>query len=492
MAGLTSTGFEVKTAVEIVNDMNEDYEAKWGSKFDVNADVIGQYSAQNASEIALTWEAIAGLYNALNPDSNSGVMQDFTSNIIGVRRLGGASASLPSVLVKGKHAATASTTNLIVSHLSEQYSPANPLTISSSDSFWWKLEVTGPTLITSLTFQSSNSVADIVVGLILTDTEEQIATKIATGFNAAQTAGGSDVFIAEAVDIGGTWFVEIRLVLENGVPEEVTETTNGSIDFIDYGTIARFTSILESPVTVPLLTELNIDLPPSDITGAFNIEAGLAGRNTETAAELRVRRNQSFSNSGGGSLDAIIGKVGDISGVTNVSGIQNVTKVVDANGLPASSFQIIVSGTATDEEIASTILASGPAGIETHGDIATIVLDSSSNPVSIEFSRTVIAYVSINVVYTLFDEGEASDLVIDEIKNALMNIAGVRSSGGVDLLPAVYEGAIMANVAGLESATVTFNVSNVIEANPVYSSGRQVINNLQIPEFDADRIQVSL
>jgi len=492
MAGLTDNGFEVKTVEEIVESMNEDYKLKFGENFDVNRDVIGQHSAQTSSELALAWEAIGGIYAMLDPDTNSGVMQDFTASLIGTNRLSGQPATLPKVLIKGTDGASASTTNLIVSYNSEQYAPSSPLIIDSNDSYWWKIAVTGSTTVTNIIFTSTNSSQDITVGLLLSDTEEEIADKVVNSFNAAQTIGLKDVFFAEKVLEGSTWTIGIRLLLEDANAEVVTETTSGPFTFEEYGTVSRMISILESAITVPLLTTLQIDLPPSNITGAFNIDAGQAGRKTETAAELRVRRKNSFSISGGGSLAAIIGRVGDVTGVTNVSGLQNVTKVTDSNGLPASSYQIIVSGTATDLDIGEAILDAGPAGIETHGDESIIITDESGNPVPVYFSRTEIAYISVKVVYTLFDEGTTSDVVVDEIKNAILLAAEKRSGGGIDLLPDVYSGTVMANVEGLESATVTFNVSDVIETNPVFTSGRQVITNLQIPEFNADRIQVTL
>ncbi len=108
------------------------------------------------------------------------------------------------------------------------------------------------------------------------------------------------------------------------------------------------------------------------------------GSDVESDANLRLRyftRMSSYANS---SLKGIIDRVLAVPEVTKVSGNENNTpNVVD--GLLPHSFIIYASG-GTEMAIAETIMDTKPAGVNTNGEIETIV-DVSGRKHPIRFSR---------------------------------------------------------------------------------------------------------
>jgi uncharacterized phage protein gp47/JayE len=98
------------------------------------------------------------------------------------------------------------------------------------------------------------------------------------------------------------------------------------------------------------------------------------------------------------SLIAIENAVDDVVDVSSVFGVENTGIVPDGEGRPSGSYEITVRG-GTDLDVATAILTSGPTGVETFGDIAVIVTDSSGRNRTINFSRP--SLVEIWVRYEL-------------------------------------------------------------------------------------------
>ena len=65
---------------------------------------------------------------------------------------------------------------------------------------------------------------------------------------------------------------------------------------------------------------------------------------------------------------------------------ENVTDVVDVNGIPAHSFEAVVLG-GLDADIRQSIFDTKPAGIRSHGGVTGTVTDSTGIAHTIQFSR---------------------------------------------------------------------------------------------------------
>lgn len=131
------------------------------------------------------------------------------------------------------------------------------------------------------------------------------------------------------------------------------------------------------------------------------------GKEIDTDAELRQRREEELRATGSATLDAIRADVLADEDVLQVSVFENVTDIVDANGLPPKTIEVVVfDGTPpvlTNTEIAQLIWDTKPAGIGTFGLESGVATDSNGTFHTIYFSRPteieiwVEIFVSINI-----------------------------------------------------------------------------------------------
>lgn len=125
-------------------------------------------------------------------------------------------------------------------------------------------------------------------------------------------------------------------------------------------------------------------------------------------------------------------------------------------GRPPKSFETIVQG-GTDEDIATTIWQTKPAGIETFGSTTTVINDSLGRPQSIKYTRPTEIYIAILLEYTKYDE----ETFPNNGENTMAQIAldyTNRLGIGVDVIPSRYFGPIYNAVNGIDSLTVSIQI----------------------------------
>lgn len=115
------------------------------------------------------------------------------------------------------------------------------------------------------------------------------------------------------------------------------------------------------------------------------------GKNIDTDAELRTRREDQLRVTGSATVDAIRADVLIDPDVLQCSVFENVANVVDANGLPPKSIEVVVFDgtppTLANSAIAQLIWDTKPAGIETFGFASGVATDSLGTFHTINFSR---------------------------------------------------------------------------------------------------------
>lgn len=149
------------------------------------------------------------------------------------------------------------------------------------------------------------------------------------------------------------------------------------------------------------------------------------GTNTETDAELRLRRIQNLAKPGTGSVDAIRADLLAVDGVSAVSVIDNVTDTVDANGLPAHSVAAVVRG-GVAADIAAALLAAAPAGVATHGTTTTVVTDAQGVDHSVKHTVAVEVPLYCEITFYAIAGEYAGD---DAVKAAILAEFGNMPSG---------------------------------------------------------------
>lgn len=131
------------------------------------------------------------------------------------------------------------------------------------------------------------------------------------------------------------------------------------------------------------------------------------GKEIDTDAELRQRREEELRATGSATLDAIRADVLAEEEVLQCSVFENTSSVVDANGLPPKSIEVVVFDGSppvlSNDEIAQLIFDTKAAGIETYGLESGTATDSLGTFHTIYFSRPtelqvwIEMFVSINI-----------------------------------------------------------------------------------------------
>lgn len=90
----------------------------------------------------------------------------------------------------------------------------------------------------------------------------------------------------------------------------------------------------------------------------------------------------------------------------------------------------------TEYEIAEAIFRKKPIGIKSYGDITVMVLDEEGNEHQIQFSKTIMKKIYINI--TLKGNEDFSDDSINEIKENLINHLNSFKAGETVYISALY------------------------------------------------------
>lgn len=161
----------------------------------------------------------------------------------------------------------------------------------------------------------------------------------------------------------------------------LADATIGVGGTIDVAMEAEETGEIEAAIGT--LTE--IKTPVYGLTSATNAAAASIGREEETDAALRIRREQSTQALGQNLVDSLYGQLLNIDGVTDALVQSNGTDAV-VDGIPAHQFLSVVLG-GLDADIASAIWANTPQGIGSFGATTVIHTDAQGFPQDVLFSR---------------------------------------------------------------------------------------------------------
>lgn len=142
------------------------------------------------------------------------------------------------------------------------------------------------------------------------------------------------------------------------------------------------------PVQAPANALTVIETPQTGVDSVTNALDADLGRDTETDAELKQRRAELLQRSGTATIEGIRRHVLDVLDVLQCTVIENATGIIDVDGRPPKCFETIVSG-GDNVKVATAILEAKAAGIETHGDLTEVILDSQGTAHDVKFSRPV-------------------------------------------------------------------------------------------------------
>lgn len=166
------------------------------------------------------------------------------------------------------------------------------------------------------------------------------------------------------------------------------------------GTIPGVMRAIETgPKPAPAGTLTQIVTPVAGWSAVTNAADHFSlGRDLESDAALRLRRDLSLRALGSASATAIRAAVAEIAGVTSVRVFENATNVTDASGIPPNSFEVVALG-GLNTSIAQTIWDRKPIGVGTFGNTSATAIDQAGSGHVVNFSRpvSVNAWVTVNV-----------------------------------------------------------------------------------------------
>lgn len=224
-----------------------------------------------------------------------------------------------------------------------------------------------------------------------------------------------------------------------------------------------------------------IETPVAGWTSVTNALDAELGRNIETDAAARVRRDELLALGGSSVVDAIRSKVRAVDGVLLVRVFENTTPAT-VDGIPPHAVEALVLG-GSNNDVAQAIWESRPGGILAHGAASGTATDTEDEEHSVAFTRP---------------EGIAIHVEVDLTKDAL-----TWPSDGVAQVKAaiVAYGLLLglgADVVASALSAQAFKVAGVIDVTAVRiglatepeASTTLAIGPRQRAVFDTSRIAV--
>ncbi len=357
--GMTTEGYVPKTYEVIVGELQDEMRAEFGANIDVSENsVLGVLIAVQAEREAEAQEQLQALDSSRDPDNAEDTALDALCALTGTVRY---SATYSSVAL------------LIIGQAATEVDSGN--VASTSD--------------TEIRFATTEDAT------LVEATAWAPATVYAIG--AIRSNGGNLYYCFDAGTSAGS----------GGPTSELSSIADGTCiwKFLGNGTAYDSVTALAED-TGPLIaasgTITQVETPVAGWASVYNLLDADLGRNRETNAELRVRRVEELDARASATDDAVRVAVLAVEGVTSCYVFPNEEDTIDADGVPAHSFETVVLG-GDGEEIAEAILANKPVGIKAYGDETETLTDSQGFDKVIGYSRPTEKTIYFTVTLT-YDE----------------------------------------------------------------------------------------
>ncbi len=499
--GLSDTGFNTKRLQDIKSDLEAALRAAFGEVDVSAASVFGQLNGVYSRPAADLWELAELVYHSQSPNSAEGVPLDEVVAYTGLERRPASKGRVLATLY------TEDTGSLPVSIPAVSGSqPTSFGVVSTGDEFQMvqdtditdtavvdsTVEVTGAVDGKTYTVTINGTGFDYLATAV--DTVDTIADQLKDAINAgaepvsADTTGLASGRFRVLADDAQTPTTFTLAVSEDGV--------GTNIELFEVGSPSECQAAEAGVIVAPLGTLTDIVTPRTGLDRVDNLVDGIPGAEDETDAELRLRREQSLTVIGSGTLAAIRSRIlDDVDGVSAVSIFENREGVTDPlTGMPSHSFWCVVSG-GLDQDIGQMIWDTKPAGIQTYGGVTPVdvtVIDTNGDPQHVYFSRPVDRYAWVKARYEVYSEEAypGSVTAIQAIKDALLAF-GDEFRIGEDMLRDRFYAPITNAVAGIGNVP-TLEIA--LEANPgdppVYVTDEKPVAPNEIAVFAELRLDI--
>jgi uncharacterized phage protein gp47/JayE len=476
--GVLPTGFSRMRLPEIRQEIINTLQERTGLTFETRPDSItGQFINVFAEREATLWELAEAVYHAMYPISATGVNLDHSVSFAGVRRLF-AERSNVWCACYGTEATIIPAGSIIRSSLTQ-------------DNFLLDAEVT---ITRQATIDTTVEIASAIEGqeywiridqslyryfAVAGDTNVSIATSLAALLLASNLTIALDGHM-------------IRIYGTESIPFMLQTSTN--INLFIISSLGVFTAENYGPSSVEVDTVNQIVTTMHGWDSVNNYVSGHLGRNLETDDELRLRYDKGVFRLGAATLESIRANIQqNVAGLTAVQVYENEDDVVDAEGRPPHSIEVIVAG-GDPQDIADQIYLLKAAGIDTFGDILVYVTGSSGYQHPIYFNRPLPIYIWVDVTVTLYNEEQFPDNGVRLIQLMVTN-TGNNFGIGKDVIIQRFHGPIYSNVPGIGQLDI--KVAQAIDVNSVPPVESYVTTNIpisarELATFDVTKVMVTI
>ncbi len=437
--GVTEAGFAPKTLQVIKAELEDAFRAQFGAGINVEpSSVFGQIIGIFAEREAMLWEMAEDVYDAGDPDKATGEAQDAIGALTGAERL----------------AATKSTVAGIATGDAGTVLPAGR--VVSVDGSGARFQVSAATLAAATAWAGATAYA---LGAIATNGGKIYRCSTA-GTSAA--SGGPTGTGSAITDNTVTW-----AYLGDGAAYASVEC-----EAEEYGPVPAYAGTLTK-----------IETPVSGWASFYNPADADVGRDIETHADYRVRREALLREQGNAALDAIRADVLAVEGVESCTVFENDTAST-VDGMDPHSIEVLVQG-GDDAAIAKAIWESCGGGIKTCGSTTVSHTDSEGVAREVKISRPteVAIYVKVNGTKDSDAYPANGD---DQIKAAIVAKGAALQLGDDVISSALYPAAF--GVSGVVDVT-SIQIGKV---TPPVSAATVVIGARERAVFDTARVTVNL
>jgi uncharacterized phage protein gp47/JayE len=475
---VSSTGFQKKTLTEIKVELETEFQNIFGSGIDLDpTGPIGQIIGLLSKREADLWDGAQEIYTSRNPQEASGTSLDFIASENGLTRLDATKTRVENVLLYGDEGTVLTAGRKVRQENNTEllYELDTNITIEKANARFIAIEPDDP----------GGAGEDFTVtlnGTLYTYTTSggDGKTEVVDGLIALIEAGS---FLGSVNNND-----DVLDILDVDTDFSVSFTSNLTENSLASG--GDFTADTEGSNTLPANTLTVIVTSVAGWDSVNNPEAGTTGRDQETDAEFRIRRETAFLR-GNATEDAIrTALVQDVEDVSAASVKSNRTLATDIDGRPPKSFEAVVQG-GTDLEVAEKIWKVQPAGIQSYGNVSQNITDSEGTTQEIQFSRPTEVYIWVKVQRDFNTEEDypsnGDDLIKQAIVDWSLDITNI--DVGVDVIRQRLTIPVY-TVAGVGDIDITIDDTPNPGDTPTYAEQNITISPREIAAFALSRIIV--
>lgn len=448
--GLTPQGPNIKRLDVILEEMHEDMSKKLGVNTRQNPQSLLNHILTNVSDrIAELWEFGLDVYYSQYPSTAT------DSSLDNAAQFGGSTREMPaksfySILCTGVDGTVVPAGTLIASDTN----PAINLT-NQSDGQITRSSFNKAVVV--LASESDSSALSVVLNgeLYSANTLESLAAAITD----------------EAFDID---YADRRLTIE--ATDEASSNTMVLSENLTTETVAsilQFGTVDYGDTFIPNGAITKIVKTVAGLESVINVGSYIAGRLTETDTEFRQSYADKIYNRSSAMLESIKSAIlENVQGVESVAPYENYTDATDSMGRPPHSIEIVVDG-GSATEIAQQILNTKAGGINTFGDVETVLPGVYGEDITVRFNRPTYVYVWFQVGVTLSGSTNPPTNYADLIKETILECMEEVEAGS-DVIPQRFTTALYNKVSGIDYFDIRLFSSTESGSSPSSYTERSV------------------